>query len=476
MANGNNNNAFLNLLKPENLQKIKIDAELIPAFKEVISKISDYFMENGLMDAKDWNAFFDEYLLNDGPNKHTIMIKDKMEVSSCAHGEYLKEKKELHVINKLDKINAMIATLCHEFIHFLVMADSNSLSWTVSSSDVLNEGMTELLTMKILYGKEFKTSSSYLLEIGLSEYYCDLASDKEPFKEFLNDRYVFDNVNAQANISRYSQRYFEKSEKSAIEGVQWELMNSLIDFYSVDTFDAFMETVDKINRRPFYDYDRASGMFERLTDTYMENTGVPEEKRENMKMRLMELCILSNKAHLYKDTEVAELELDGVHIALGRDGHSYNEFPLSGPTMRGQISFDGKVHTIINKDKKYEFDVRSLEYKNWNEIYNNYLSTFNEFRVERPNTTNENEEREDKIVEELKSKIEEAQNSNDYKTAAELKTLLDIIMAINNIAPSQRDEFIEAKLAELYESGNYETRAYWVQALAIMDSKNEKKL
>ena len=61
-------NPFLDLLKEQNLTKIKIDKELIPIFKIVIAKLSDYFLRNNLMSVKDWKSLFHTYLLN---NKKT---------------------------------------------------------------------------------------------------------------------------------------------------------------------------------------------------------------------------------------------------------------------------------------------------------------------------------------------------------------------------------------------------------------------
>lgn len=58
MPNLQNDNPFLNLLNEDVIKNIKIDSELIPAFKIVISKINDYFSKNGLINIKDWDSFF----------------------------------------------------------------------------------------------------------------------------------------------------------------------------------------------------------------------------------------------------------------------------------------------------------------------------------------------------------------------------------------------------------------------------------
>ena len=87
-------NPFLELLKPENLSKIKIDKRLIPIFKVVIYKIGDYFIKNGLMDIKDWKSFFDKYLLSSDTNQFSIRLEsiDEYKIKECLAATIVKKE------------------------------------------------------------------------------------------------------------------------------------------------------------------------------------------------------------------------------------------------------------------------------------------------------------------------------------------------------------------------------------------------
>jgi hypothetical protein len=148
MTNIENDTPFLNRLTKNYLKRIKIDSELIPTFKIVIAKINDFFSENGLMNVKDWNSFFEEFLISDNPDQLCIKLG---RLDNVSHGgKYSKINKEI-VMNIDDTSPNGISKcichdFCHEFIHFLVMHDSNSLNAKISDSMFFNEGMTEYLT------------------------------------------------------------------------------------------------------------------------------------------------------------------------------------------------------------------------------------------------------------------------------------------------------------------------------------------
>ena len=74
MPNLQNDNPFLNLLNEDVIKNIKIDSELIPAFKIVISKINDYFSKNGLMNIKDWDIFFERFLITNNSEQICIIL------------------------------------------------------------------------------------------------------------------------------------------------------------------------------------------------------------------------------------------------------------------------------------------------------------------------------------------------------------------------------------------------------------------
>ena len=71
-----NSNPFMELLKNDNIAKMKIDKDLIPVFKIVISRISEFFEKNNLLNAKDWHEIFEKMLLTNSDEQYKIQFVD----------------------------------------------------------------------------------------------------------------------------------------------------------------------------------------------------------------------------------------------------------------------------------------------------------------------------------------------------------------------------------------------------------------
>lgn len=367
----NNNTPFLNLLKEENLSKIKIDKELIPVFKIVVAKISEYFLEHDLMGVRNWDSFFNQYILMNNEQSLEIFCGSISEDKNCGAGEYSKDQNKIAVC-KMDgsTFDSLCSTLCHEFIHFLVMSDSNSLQAKLSDSSFFNEGMTELLTMQIMNDG---LRSSYFHEVNMVEFYCLLAKDKDPFTYFLNDKFYFeDDIYAPINLINSTDRFQQDNSLASMLEIQRNLISGALEEYNVLNFDDYLHLITKLNHRPYYDKDYMDGVFERITDRYLDSCSL-EGDRQMLKQYLLTLCELSNKACLYENHEVEEFVMEDLHIAFDRAGKSYNEFPHSGDKERGQIQVDGKRILVIHRDKKYSIEIEKMKCKNWLTIYDHYL-------------------------------------------------------------------------------------------------------
>ena len=368
MTNIENDNLFLNLLTEKNLKRIKIDSELIPTFKIVIAKINDFFSENGLMNVKDWNSFFEEFLISDNPDQLCIKLG---RLDNVSHGgEYSKINKEI-VMNIDDTSPNGISKgichdFCHEFIHFLVMHDSNSLNAKISDSMFFNEGMTEYLTGCIM---GTGNNSFYYREYKMAEFYCKIT--KNPFAYFLNDKFAFeDDYYAPMNLIRSSDKFQNDNKLDSYLSIQREIINNGIDDCSINSFEDFANIVTIINQRPRYDGEYINYIFERISNKYLEKMNLDEQQKNNIKDKLITFCKVSNKYQLYDDNEVAEYLIDDLHIGFDKKGKHYNDFPLNGTSKRGQIGFDGvsKI-TVTHRDKTYVINTEKMNCKNWKEFY-----------------------------------------------------------------------------------------------------------
>lgn len=379
MENIQNNNPFLDLLKEQNLNRIKIDKELIPIFKIVISKINDYFSENGLLNIRDWNSFFERFLITNNSEQIYIKLGKISENSEPVGGEYSKEQKIIAINQINSSINVLCSSLCHEFIHFLVMHDSNSFNAKISDSSFFNEGMTEYLSGCIM---GTGNSSYYFREYEMAKFYCKIT--KNPFAHFLNDQFAFsDDYYAPINLIRSSEKFQNDNKLDSYLSVQREIIKNGLDDYNMNSysFEDFVNIVTIINQRPRFDGEYINYIFERIVNKYTENLNLSEQQKNGIKDKLTTFCKVSNKYQLYGDNDVAEFLIDDLCIAFDKKGKNYNDFPSDGIKKRGQIGFDGvnKI-TVIHKDKTYVINTDKMNCQNWKEVYDKmYNALKNEF-------------------------------------------------------------------------------------------------
>ncbi len=371
----NGSSPFLDLLKPENLSKINIDEELIPIFKVVINKINDYFSKNGLLDMKNWKIILEDYLLENNRDKHAIVSEDidnsKAKSTHCRAGYYDWHLKRIVVDSKHINDQAIYRILCHEFLHFLV-TNSRSIDLQVNDIKVLDEGLTELLTTEIM-GVEKRV---YLKEISMAELYCSLKGVSKPSLELFSGDKIFENEKASVNLMHASDSYI--SSGTELNRVQEFIINNLLDYHKIDSFDKLLDIVQILSKRPVYDYNYMVECYKKMVDAYLENTGMVVTPF--LKQRLIDLCKISDKAFLYGKEEVADFVFDDLHIAFDKYGKIYyDEYPLDGETKKGQIyrvfSADHTINSIevTHRDKVYKADHLEAKFTNWQEAYKNYL-------------------------------------------------------------------------------------------------------
>ncbi len=145
---------------------------------------------------------------------------------------------------------------------------------------------------------------------------------------------------------------------------------------------------------------------------------------------------------------------------------AYDDIIEKYPVLKSILSKDNNSFSQNFNDLQFQFATASPS----GEVLDRLDNT------KQNNTTYNESDVQIKYIEELKIKIATYQESGDYKTAAELKTQYDIISLICSIEPSQREKFIEEKLAEFEKLGDYETRANWLQAHAILELKHVKSI
>lgn len=361
---------FLNLLKPENLNKIKIDERLIPAFKKIVLNINEFFVNNKLMDVKDWQSFFDRYLLSDSEEQLHIKY-ETLSRDDPAGGEYSKKESRISIEKDFGNktFDSLCDSLCHEFIHFLVMADSNDLTSQVSICNFFNEGLTDLLSQKVMN----YVTGGYMLEVRMANFYCSFFNEGDVFASFLNDKFCFSDFYAAPAIRRDA-LFFEKQKSwKSLYGIQRVIIERSLNEYDIVTFDDFVNVVNKINSRPYFDYENTMCFFKRIIEDYLSKLSVSIEEKVLLTEKLTTFCLLSNKFHLYGENEVCEYLLDDLHFAFDKNGKSYNEFPKKGKNTGGSTHFNGRILEVEHNDKKYSFDLNTVQFRRWDFVYKQHF-------------------------------------------------------------------------------------------------------
>lgn len=355
---------FLELISDENIKKLKIDNELIDEFKSVIKKIDKFFKENNLMDVRDWRSFFNKYLLTNSDEQVSICFN---EYDNNSWGGCYNKNDKMISVRKKDK-NA----LCHEFIHFMVMHDSNSLNRKVSDSRFLNEGMTEFLTGCITGNGN---SSLYIHEYEIAKFYCAMTKRNNPILHFLKDEYAFDdNLYGPLNLERDTLRFDKKENYDNLLQIQRTILCYGLESFNINSFDDFVEIVSAVNKRPKGDNQYIDGIFEKIVDKYLTTLDIDGSLYEVIRKQLLDFCKISYKFNLYGDKAVSEYKIDDIFIAFDSNGNHYGEFPLSGKNHRGGILTDSDKIVITHTDKKYKIDRKEMDFRRWDNVYYDYYN------------------------------------------------------------------------------------------------------
>ena len=358
------NSPFLELISDENIKKLKIENDLIDEFKSIIKKIDKFFKENNLMDVKDWRSFFNKYLLTNSDEQVSIGFKEY--TNNSWGGCYNKNDKMISV-RKENK-----NTLCHEFIHFLVMHDSNSLNRKVSDSRFFNEGMTEFLTGCITGNGN---NSLYIHEYEIAEFYCAMTKRNNPILHFLKDEYAFDdNLYGPLNLERDTLRFDKEENYDNLLQIQRTILCYGLESFNINSFDDFVEIVSAVNKRPKGDNQYIDGIFEKIVDKYLTTLDIDGSLHEVIRKQLLNFCKISYKFNLYGDKAVSEYKIDDIFIAFDSNGNHYGEFPLGGKNHRGGILTDQYNIVITNRDKKYKIDRKEMDFRRWDNVYYDYYN------------------------------------------------------------------------------------------------------
>ena len=163
-------NAFDNII--ERIDEINVDKELLPAFKQAMTKMSTYF-DNLNELTTNYNDFFEKFLYNN----LKIVAVEKTQVDS-ASGVFIPNENKIEILKEYLGTEFCSHILVHEFIHFIIHNQYPSLpAWA-------DEMMTEFTTIQVTQ-KEYSTYFS-LISIA---HFMDSNFEKINIEQFLNGKF-----------------------------------------------------------------------------------------------------------------------------------------------------------------------------------------------------------------------------------------------------------------------------------------------
>ena len=254
------NKPFLNLTNDDIIERIDIDERLIPYFKRVMKAIQSFFEANDYLSVKDYETYFEKYILTTDENqKMSFRVDNNLGIVG---GFYNKAERKI-VINFDISEDSVFHTLCHEFIHFLVMHDGESdLTRNTFINEALTESLTRLITLK-------ENASLYDPQVNMLNFANAISGNRNNYKDFLqgySNLKVFSHSTTfftkfLGHLSEYQKKfnlhdeYHMSAEYAMIDEDYVEAQRTLIKDFSTDieSIDDYFAFLDNLSLRPVMD-------------------------------------------------------------------------------------------------------------------------------------------------------------------------------------------------------------------------------
>lgn len=360
--------SFIDLLSDNNIKRISIDPRLIVPFKNVMIKMQEYFNANGYTTQRNYKDFFEKFLLSEIIDKLKILVDNEpSKIGASGIYRHNNEKQEIHIDERYLNTQEVESTLCHEFIHFLVMRDlSKTGHYDIEIKDggFINEALTEMLTQQI-----YPNSKSYKPQVEMLKYANLLTNNVNNFSLFLRG-HVDSRRGATSwlHFYDYVQEYQKKFRdygfylNDAVNDVNYinaqrEIIAANIHTHLIRNFEQYTDFINKLNKRVVPDdvwiEDFILQAEKTLSATYDMTYGQTKEIKIFITNKLKEYRNLLKLKDKYNGKDVIEIEVGGKKVAFDEKGNMYDQ--ETGRKYYGsyQMGFYGNIRKIsINGDER----------------------------------------------------------------------------------------------------------------------------
>lgn len=322
--------SFLYFLQDDFINKIDIDPRLVPSFKRILTKIQNYFNANNYTKERNYQEFLEKNLLNSSLNNMRFYV-GKIEKKGVS-GFYNKSRNEICINeNQLNlSTDTLDSTLCHEFIHFLVMHDliPSQAEPEIINGGFINEALTEMLTQKM-----YPNSNAYDAQVALHKYANLLSDEVNNYSRFLKGfvdarRSTPDWINYVAYANEFQKDFSKQgyislalaqTNKNFIEA-QRHLLNLFIKPNVKKSFDEYIDCIKKLSKRVVSDNEYVNQMIKNLDQTMVESIKLKDNKLNELLLnKLAEIRSLVLQLEKYKGNQVYEFEIADRKLAINEN-------------------------------------------------------------------------------------------------------------------------------------------------------------
>lgn len=374
--------SFSDLTKKENLERLDIDARLIPAFKRVMIKMQNLFDAFSYNDVKDYKSFFEKFLLTDNEKEKVgIYVNSLPEImgGGCI-AFYDKARKRICIDEKCFNSPHLEASIFHEFIHFIVLhdLDEKKTDRSIYDGGFINEALTHMFTLLA-----YPETKAYMPQVKLLEYSNFLTNKVNNYRVFL--RGGIDSKQTSSAWSSfvehadlYQEEYLSKGfkletakkDKNYIMAQRY-LIYQNIHPHLIRTLDDYNQALLKIQKRVVDDDEFILNFIAELEQSFVNNIVIENKLKESdglfrdfllKQIKRYTTCFL--KLYEYPE-DVFEITLAGKKIAFDENGEVYGD--TSGIIIKKNFSGLEKEMSFETDDKICTYNFMGINFKKRNE-------------------------------------------------------------------------------------------------------------
>lgn len=378
-------NSFIKLTEEGTLEKINIDSRLVDSFKSVMKKIQDYFNANGYTSQRNYKEYLEKFLLNSGDKNMRIYV-DKIE-SIFLGGFYDKLEHEICINENIlnSKQENLDSTLCHEFIHFLVMHDlqEGKAEPEIMNGGFVNEALTEMITQQM-----YPESNAYDAQVSMQKFANLVSGNTNNFSRFLqgfidarysspdweNYREYTNKFQNDFNKAGYISLKQAQSNNNFIEA-QRKLISLFIRPYGNKSIEEYIDSISKLIDRPVQDSEYINNrIISQLDRKLISSLKLKDENLEQvLQQKLTELRNQIANLKQYGGKKIYEFEFEGRKFTLD------DENDLHGNLIGASRSWNPRKGIMILNinGKELSLNVNEIEFEEASQRIKELSSYFN---------------------------------------------------------------------------------------------------